>query len=81
MSAVGTTHVRNTRSEPDAADHETQPSRQRVLKWVLVSLLMAAGLITLVWGLLIALSLALLLVWLPAILLVGVLVAAAWRWS
>ena len=80
MSAVGTTHVRNVRSEPDAADHETQPSRHRVLGWVL-SLFIAAGLITLIWWLLIAVSLALLLVWLPAILLVGVLVAAAWRWS
>jgi len=41
----------------------------------------AAGLITLIWGLLIAFSLVLLLLWFPAILLAGVLVAAAWRWS
>ncbi len=81
MSTVGTTQVRNARSEPDAADHETQPSRQRVLKWVLLSLLVAAGLITLVWWLLIAVGLAVLLLWLPAVLLTGVLVAAVWRWS
>ena len=53
MSSVETTQGRNVRSEPDAADHETQPSRQRVLGWVLVSLLVAAGLITLVWWLVI----------------------------
>ena len=81
MSTVGTTHVRNAQSDADAADHEAQLSRQRVLKWVLLGLLVAAGLITLIWWLLIAFSLALLLLWVPAILLAGALVAAAWWWS
>ncbi len=71
----------NTGSDADAADHEAQLSRQRVLKWVFLGLFVAAGLITLIWGLLIAFSLALLLLWVPAILLAGALVAAVWRWS
>ena len=80
MNIAEPTQERNTGSDADAANGEAQPSRPRVLKWALLGLLLAAGLVTLVWGLLIAFSLALLL-WLPAILLAGVLVAAVWRWS
>ena len=81
MSAAEPTQDRNTETDADVADNDTQPSRQGVLKWVLLGLIVAAGLITLLWGLLIAVGLALLLLWFPAVLLAGVLVAAVWRWS
>ncbi len=80
VSPAEPTQDRTTKTDADAADNKTEPSRQRMLEWVLLGLFVAAGLITLVCCLLIAVSLAL-LVWLPAILLVGVLVVAAWRWS
>ena len=81
MSAAEPTQDRNTETDADAADNDTQPSRQGVLKWVLLGLLVAAGLITLIWWLLIEFSPTLLLLWLPAVLLVGTLVATVWRWS
>ena len=65
----------------DAADNKRQPSKPRVPGWVLLGLLVAGGLITLVWALFVTVSLTFLLLWLPAVLLVGVLVAAVWRWS
>ena len=81
MSPAQPTQKQNTGSDADAADNKTQPSRLRVLGWALPGLLVIGGPITLVWWLLIGLSLTLLLLWLPAVLLVGVLVAAVWRWS
>ena len=80
MSPAQPTSERNTESDADAADNEAKLSRHTGPEWVLLGLIVAAGLVTLVGWLLITLSLTLLL-WLPAALLAGVLIAAAWRWS
>ena len=81
MSAAEPTQDRNTETDTGAAGNDTRPSRQEALRWLLLGLLVAAGLITLIWWLMIAFSLALLLLWVPAVLLAGALVAAAWQWS
>ena len=81
MNIAEPTQKRNTGSDADAADNEAQLSRSRVLQRALLGLLVVGGLITLAWWLLIAVGLALLLLWFPVVLLVGALVAAAWWWS
>ena len=81
MGITEPTQDRNTESDADAADNEAKLSRHRGPAWVLLGLLVVGGLITLVWWLLIAVGLAGLLLWFPAVLLAGVLVAAVWRWS
>ena len=80
MSTAEPTPEWNAYSDAGAADIRAQPSKQEVLKWVLLGLLVIGGLIMLAWWLLIVFPLAILL-WFPAVLLAGVLVAAVWRWS
>ncbi len=80
MSTAEPTPEGNVYSDAGAAGIQAQPSRQEVPKWVLLGLLVAGGLIMLACWLLIVFPLALLL-WFPAVLLAGVLVAAVWRWS
>ena len=61
MNAAGPTQVQNAQSDPNPVDNEAQLSRQRVLKWALLGLLVVAGLITLVWWLVVTFYLAFLL--------------------